>query len=256
MKTRVFIFLMIFGLALPGLASAQIVGGYVKKKANQAVNRAGTKADEEVTEEMNKKVDKEVEKVFDKIFGEDEEQEAGTGNEPNAGNENTGTSTSKSKSQGSNDAASRAMMKKMGINMEPANVQSSYSYDGNILMTMQSWDSDGNTDGQILYTSYTRKDMKGFAIEFYKKGEGTSHMIFDYLGGNMIIMSDNGNEKSGMVTQIGSYSDSATVVEDNETESDTDEDVVFTHPNLKKTGKSKNVSGYKCDEYIYALVPY
>jgi hypothetical protein len=252
MQTRLVTFLLVLGLALPGLVNAQI-GGYVKKKATQAVGRAGTKADEEVTDEMNKKVDKEVTKVFDKLFPEDEAEKPATENTGNtSGTSNSSSSSSgSSTSKSSSDAKSKAMLRAMGISTAPANVKSSYPFEGNIRMTMQSWEKDGSSDGEILYTSYTRKDMKGFAIEFLKAGEGTTHMIFDYEGGSMIIMSDNGSEKSGMVTPIGTYNDSTDYSAQASAEPEEEVDYTLTHPNLRKTGNTKTIAGYKCDEYVY-----
>jgi hypothetical protein len=232
-------------LAFSSNTSAQIPGRYLEKKMKQAVNRAGQKADEEVTEEMNKKVDEGVEKVFDDIFDEDEEP--ATDKPSSSGEENEKSSSSGSPGS---DAAAKAMMKSLGITTAPTNVEETYQYAGNIFMTVQSWNDDGSTDGEVNYTTYMTNDNSGFAMEFEKDGQN-SLMIFDYGNGSMIILSENENEKTGIVTPYASYlTDSLEEVESDPDSEEIDDFSVYNQ-NLKKTGKSKKIAGYSCDEYTY-----
>ena len=241
---RILLFLIFpLMLAFSSNTSAQIPGRYLEKKMKQAVNRAGQKADEEITEEMNKKVDESVEKVFDDIFDEDEEPAS---DKPvQSGEENEKSSSSGSPGS---DAAAKAMMKSLGITTAPANVEETYQYSGNILMTVQSWNENGSTDGEVNYTTYMTNDNSGFAMVFEKDGQN-SLMIFDYANGTMIILSENENEKTGIVTPYASYlTDSLEAVESDSEETD---DFSVYNQNLKKTGKSKKIAGYSCDEYTY-----
>ncbi len=218
------------------IAEGQPVGRFLEKKMKQATNRAAHKADEEVTDEMNKQVDKSVEKVFDEMFSEDEDTETSETEEKESGK--------KSRS----DAMSMAMMKSMGVDMAPANVAESYDYTGNILMAVQSWDQNGESEGEVNYTTHYSDNYSGFAMEFFQDNT-SSAMIFDTKNGAMIILSDDGNEKTGIVTTYAVDSLSENDYEDLEEEEI--EDYSIYNENLKKTGRSKKIAGYKCDEYRY-----
>ncbi|MCK4922388.1 MAG: DUF4412 domain-containing protein [Bacteroidales bacterium] len=232
------------------------VGNYLKNKAKQATVRAGQKSDEKVTEEVNEEVDTGVEKVFNKFFGEDETEtlESAKSSETDvesdtSDGENNSFQPASSESS-SSDVRANAMMKAMGINTTSVDVKENYNYSGNILMTVQSWDDEGKPEDEIQYKTFMTKDNSGFAMEFGDEGEEESTMIFDYKDEKMIILSDDGDTKSGMVT---AYSGLAEQMSDAEEDSEYNDNTDYSsyRQNLKKTGKSKKIAGYKCDEYIY-----
>ncbi|MCF8378836.1 MAG: DUF4412 domain-containing protein [Bacteroidales bacterium] len=235
-------------------------GNYLMNKAKQASQRAGQKSDEKVTKEMNKEVDKGVEKVFNNLFG-DEKKEANPGTENSDSNADSVNSTNnqsstppKGSGSSSDDARANAMLKAMGINMAPVNVNETYDYSGNILMNVQSWDDKGKTEGIVEYKSFITKDNSGFAMEFKEENKEKAVMIFDYKNEKMIILSDDGETKSGMVTEYAGMAEKMTeAVENADENSETDEVTDYSEyrEGMKKTGKSKTIAGYKCDEYIY-----
>ncbi|MFW5821393.1 MAG: DUF4412 domain-containing protein [Bacteroidota bacterium] len=243
MKKIIFTLLIVFISSLTFESTAQPVGRFLEKKMKQATQRAAQKADEEVTEEMNEQVDKSVEKVFDNIFETDEESDS-------AGSEKSKSSSSSSGADPS-DAMAAAMMKKLGVNMAPANVQESYDYQGNIVMAVQSWEKNGDTDGEVNYTTHYSDNYSGFAMEFFQDNT-SSTMIFDTKNGAMLILTDDGNEKTGIVTTYAVDSLEEDSYEDLENEEIEEiEDYSIYNENLKKTGKTKKIAGYKCDEYRY-----
>lgn len=121
------------------------VGNYLLKKTKQATVRAGQKSDEEATEEMNKEVDKGVEKAFNKFFGEDETESdqvdpsSEEGSDDYSSEEDENARPSKSSSSSSSDARASGLLKAMGVNIAPTNINEVYNYSGNILMDVQSW---------------------------------------------------------------------------------------------------------------------
>ncbi|MFW5644574.1 MAG: DUF4412 domain-containing protein [Bacteroidota bacterium] len=243
MKKLSFIIIMVFIASFFFETNAQPVGRFLEKKMKQATNRAAQKADEEITDEMNKQVDKGVENVFEDMFGSEEESE---------NSEDRASSTEDKKTVADpSDAMAAAMMKKMGLNMAPANVQENYDYQGNILMTVQSWDQSGETEGEMNYTTHYSKTYSDFAMEFYQDN-ASSTMIFDTKNGAMLILTDNGKEKTGIVTSYAIDSVDESSWEDQEEEEiEKIEDYSIYNENLKKTGKTKKIAGYKCDEYRY-----
>jgi hypothetical protein len=228
------LFLALTMLILPAVytAESQVVGKYMEKKLKQATQRAGQKADQEITEEMNKKVDKAVENAFDSIFNDTDESDEKSTNQNSSGN--------------SSDALSSAMMKSLGLNTSPANVAENYDYSGNIKMTVQSWDNNGETEGELDYITYMTESYSGFAMEFIQNGQH-SVMIFDTKGGAMIILTESEGSKTGIVTAYAVDS----LWDESDAETEEIEDYSIYNQNLKKTGRTKKIAGYSCDEYAY-----
>ncbi len=234
---RVFSLLMVLIATSLTMNTHAQVENYLKKKMNQASKRAQQKADERLTREMNEAVDKQVDKAFDAALEGEEEKPDSV---PPA-----------SEGSADYDARSAAMLKAMGISMDAANVKESYSYTGDIRMVVQTWDGKGNTDGPINYTTYMNEDHSGFAMEFNQE-EAHSTIIFDYLEGSMIILTENDGQKTGMVTQYQAMVDTLSNYNDDMTEEETEmPDYAAYNDNLKKTGRTKTIAGYRCDEYVY-----
>lgn len=249
MKIKVFLFTVIFLLGTGLGINAQIIDGYVKSKARTAKNRAVYDADKEVDNQINTAVDKQFNKMKDKALKKDEKPAEGDAESSESGNESD--SDSKSNSSGkssSDDAMSKAIMGKMGINMtRPANMKDVYDFTGNIKMDIEVWNSDGESDGPVDYITHYSDKNHGFAMEFKDKDKGKSLMIFDYDNQLMLIMADNGHDKSGIATPLGAYQYDSVKYAGNSTQPDADS----YNAKFKKTGKSKTIAGYKCDEYLY-----
>ena len=232
MRTKIFFLgvMLTFGL---NITNAQI-GNYVRNKAVNAAFRAG-----------DKKVDEKIDEALEK---DKKEKEGTTGNDKTKTDQNSGNSESGSSNNSSSDARSKAMMGRLGISMErPANIKDKYDYMGNILMTMQSWDENGESDGEILYTTHYSADKQGFAMKFEGDEKKNSVMIFDNENQMMIILSDEGKDKTGMVMAIANAAGDST---SNSTTSEVNDPNDY-YSKFKKTGKTKKVSGYECDEYVF-----
>ena len=67
----------------------------------------------------------------------------------------------------------------------------------------------------------------------------------------MIILSEEKGEKKGIVYGMRGFMNSiGETYEDVEPENSSE--TYLANPNVKKTGKTKTISGYKCEEYIYS----
>lgn len=243
MKTTTF-FLSIIFVTISNFSMGQI-DGYLRNKANNAAWRAGRQADREIDKKINKKIDEEVSDAFNK-------EDSAKNKKETSGTDTSGTSQSKSARGSSNDAMSRAMMGKMGISMErPANIKDKYDFKGNLVMTTQAWDENGESEGEMLYTTYFSDNQKSFAMDFKTEDKGNSRMIFDMENHMMIVLSEDDGEKTGMVMGIDPNSatpskDSSVTASNQSTPATAD-----YYSNFKKTGKTKTVSGYSCEEYVY-----
>lgn len=234
---------------------AQVLNGYVKSKSRTATNRAVYDADKEVDSQINKGVDKEFNKLMGKVLGQDDESSEAkeeTAVEEVESESSESNNSSSDRSSG-NDAMSKALMGKMGLNMtRPENMKDVYEYTGNIRMDVESWDDEGNSDGPIDYKTMYSDKNSGFAMEFKDKEKGKSLMIFDYDNKLMLILADDGQDKNGFATPIEASSEDLLSSEESEQVSDEDaEKAEEFYSGFKKTGKSKTIAGYKCDEYFY-----
>lgn len=241
MKKLLLLLILVIPLSSVEYSHAQNLGRYLDKKAKQASKRAANKADEEVTEEMYKKVDKGVESIFDEIFSE-EESENTEGSKADTTKKSSGSSSS------SDDAMAKAMLGAMGITTGSADINDKYDYTGNIKMLVQSWDEDGESEGEIDYITYTTNDYKGFAMEFTQEG-AFSTMIFDVEKNAMIILTESDGQKTGIVTQY--EGDADWMNEDFAEDYEEIDDYSLYNDNLKKTGRTKTIAGFKCDEYSF-----
>jgi hypothetical protein len=139
-------------------------------------------------------------------------------------------------------------MGKMGINMErPANMKDTYNYTGNIKMDVETWNDDGESQGVVDYTTQYSDNNNGIAMEFTDKEKGNSVMIFDYDNLLMIILGDNGTDKSGFATPLAGYQADTVTAPANSTANETEN----AYSAFKKTGKTKTIAGYKCEEYFF-----
>jgi hypothetical protein len=256
MKLKIVILSFFFVFSIVDFSNAQI-GGFLKSKAASATGRAVQQSDKEVDKKINNAVDTAVYNIFNKKGG-DKGQPATNQSDPatkEQSPEPTKTPSSNARSgSGSNDVMSRGIMGKMGISMErPANVKDKYDYTGNLVMTVQTWNENGDTDGEVLYTTHYTKDNKGYAMDFTSKDKGDSKMIFDNDNQIMIILGDNGKDKSGIVMAMAVNDSLAAAEKKNTTETNNTAAVGNTdyYTNFKKTGRTKVISGYSCEEFVF-----
>jgi hypothetical protein len=144
----------------------------------------------------------------------------------------------------STNFTNRVMMNAMGltgnVDYEPV-----YSFDAHIQMEISEYKKNGTLDNQMLYDSYVHKEDADYAMEFSNDGS-KSIMIFDTKNSAMLILTNSDGEKSGFATSI----DPETMAEEAEAYEEEDSGVDSDPFNYKKTGKTKNILGYSCDEYL------
>ena len=260
MKTKFGIIGFFFILCMINYSNAQ-VGNFVRSKTGVATNRAVQQTNKEVDKKITNAVDEEISKIFNKKKG-DKDQPAENETQPAAVEQSSapsddssdGSSSGGGSNKAANDAMSRAIMGRMGISMaRPANVKDRYDYTGNLLMVIQSWDEEGDTEGEVLYTTHYTSDNKGVAMDFKSNDKGDSKIIFDNVNNIMIILGDDGKDKSGFVMGVAPADTSAASARantggNNNANAASNSDY---YSKFKKTGRSKTIAGYSCEEYEY-----
>ena len=171
------------------------------------------------------------------VFKESKEAEAEvdstTNDEPDESLESTTT-----------NFKNKVMMNALGltgnVEYEPA-----YDFDAHIQMEISNYKKNGKLDNQMLYDSYVQKESADYAMEFSDKGS-KSIIIFDTKNSAMVILSNSDGEKTGFATTI----DAEALAEEAEAYEEEDSALEPYPSNYKKTGKTKNILGYSCDEYL------
>lgn len=139
----------------------------------------------------------------------------------------------------------KVMMDALGLTGN-VDYETSYSFDAYIQMEISNYKKNGSLDDQVMYDNYVNKTKADYAMVF-RDGSDQSTIIFDTENSAMLILTDSDGEKTGFATTIDPES-MAEMAEDYAEEEETaDLDEAY---NIKKTGKSKDILGYKCEEYL------
>jgi hypothetical protein len=120
--------------------------------------------------------------------------------------------------------------------------ETSYSFDAYIQMKVSEFDKKGKPGEVMIYDSYVSKDAFDYAMEFKDKGD-KSTIIFDDKNGAMLILSDSDGEKSGFAMGMDKEA-LKEAAEEGEAGDVSDSYKPY------KTGKTKEILGYKCEEYL------
>ena len=222
--------LLTFGIliAAAGEIQAQSLLKKLSNKAKEAVeNKIEEKAEEKVEEEVDKKVDEAI----------DEAEEGQT--EENQTEESRGME----RLQG--------MLGRMGMDATPVTIEDSYTFTSNIKMKIESFKANGSMESSGTVNSFFNQSDDSFAYEMAnEKGsnQGTAFIIYDQKNKASIMLSDKDGKKTGIATGINLN------MEDEDASSLEEmgnHDLTALNERIKKTGRTKTILGYKCQEYVY-----
>jgi hypothetical protein len=140
--------------------------------------------------------------------------------------------------------SNQVMMDALGLTGNVA-YEPAYSFDAYIQMEISNYKKNGSLDDQVMYDNYVNKTRADYAMVF-RDGRDQSTIIFDTKNSAMLILTDSDGEKTGFATTI----DPEAMAEMAEDYAEEEEATYLDDYNLKKTGRSKDILGYKCDEYL------
>lgn len=227
---------------IPQNVEGQSLGGYLKKKVEKSTKKR-------VDKEVDKAVDKAVNKSIDKMLNAtSDEVEAATDSINNAkadspeGNDGGEQRASEERL----DAAMGNLMKSMGVGVDVPH-KDVYTFNSYMNMHVEITNASGQKEDPMTYNTYFSDNGTDYGME-YKNEEGASKNMFVYDTDNncTLILMDNDGQKTGIATgmspeQMQQYEDQAKeYVEDKE---------MPEQYNLKKTGRTRTISGFKCTEY-------
>lgn len=225
------IMILFFLVAVSGTASAQ---GFLNKLSKKVQDKIENKVEDKVDQKVDEKVDESLDKVFE---GEAEDSDP--------------RSTSEKQSE-----RLEKMMKGIGMSGEPVPIENAYAFDSKLQMHIESYKKNGEKDSDGEFITYINPNGKNFAYEFIggdmkQKGQGT--FIMDFENKAMIMLSEENGERQGIVYgfDMEGLTDTGFDAEAYKDLEDADMTNMAMSPYVEKTGRTKTVEGYRCEEYRY-----
>ena len=132
----------------------------------------------------------------------------------------------------------KAIMEGFGVE-ENARFGPDYPFTSWFNMQITNYNKNGNVDEVVVYDNYLNASTNDYGMVFMDD-DAQSTIIFDSDRYAMIILADNKGEKSGFATKFD-----PDMIE----EAAEDAEQETGDFNLLKTGNTKKILGYNCDEY-------
>jgi hypothetical protein len=201
---------LVFAILCIQLSEAQGILERINKKAQQ-------KIEERIENKVDKKIDKELDNLENKTTpSEDKERKSAL-----------------------------EQLSKMTVSGEPVKYQDTYSFNESVTMNMTMYNKKNEMKQVSKITLYFTPSEMNFGYRLTnteqkkkKDDPGMSFFVFDKNNDAMLMLGENENGKTGIATGIK--------VSDKDTDDDNNkDDFKFT-----KTGRTKTILGYKCDEWV------
>ncbi|HOO84371.1 MAG TPA: DUF4412 domain-containing protein [Prolixibacteraceae bacterium] len=232
--------LMIFALAIAiSPAQAQML----KNIARGAINQAKNSAEDRASEEVNEEVDKGVNKFIDNLIGEDSTQNQN----------NTGERKPPENAAENSQANVNRFMQNLGISTADVKKKDIYKFTSQIVTVTESTDEDGIQQSPVEFIINANESNSDFMFEAKDNGNQTA-TIFDNENKCMLVLSEENGKKTGFATKFDpeAVAEGANAMYESgmiAAEMEELEEVEEEECEMAKTGRTKTISGYKCDEF-------
>lgn len=212
--------------------------GLLKKIQTKTQKKIEQKVEERALKAADKEIDNQLDNAEEAIFKSDE-KDLEDGNETIDGEQ----------------FMMMDMMKKMGVGGEPVPVKDSYTFDHLIQMHIESQDKNGEKTSEGEFITHLSPESGIMAYEFVSGDMGDpsqGFIIIDSENSATIILNEEDNNKTGIVYGLGSLFQDVQQESMEELDMSETPETYLANPNVSKTGKTKTISGYKCEEYKYS----
>lgn len=210
------------------------------------------KKSKEVGEEINTKAtEKEINKELDKAFNHIEKKYS----KEDRKNKNSQNNDSDSEAQNYNKILND-FINNSGASSEPVKYEDKYIFTSSVSMEFSTLSKDGKEENKGYMVSFYNPDEKYTAYEFMNADDQSSKsgeagiFILDFDNKATVVLSVEDDSNSGIVYGMDdnmSEKDLNNAIEENSSLKAAQEE----NPLLKKTGRTKTIAGYKCEEYKY-----
>lgn len=219
--------------------NAQIVNDLLKKTTKKTVNKTTESATENASEKASDKLSK---FLKNKV----KESENNTSTE----SENTDENTNEQNSSTESDVNPLGnLVNQLSGNGEKINTESVYHFDAYIAYHIKTKkEGEDETNGEMKSYYCANSDDNAFEFED-KNTQQTTVFISDFKNKALLMLSQKDGKKSGFVMPL---SEQETTIENLEDEND-EQEVESEDVNAlqyRKTGRTKKILGYTCDEYV------
>ena len=233
MRTKTFIILLSLFIILPLTGSAQ-VRSLLKKKTN---------------EKAEKKIEEGMLNLSNKLFNKSKDEDKAVVKADSISDENNINSENVDNA-GENQQVNNALLNLMTAGGSNIKHEDSYTFDNNIKMLVEGEQTEGQ--GKMFFTSYYSSKTNDVAVSFESSEEGSENQkkvkvttILDHANNCGIMLTNQNGQKMALVTDMEEEDTETSYMEEKEG-ADID-DIKYN-----KTGKSKEILGYKCYEYEYS----
>lgn len=233
---KIICLLLVF-LSVQNNVDAQLLN----KLKDRAVQKAEQRVEERLLKEADKKMDQAIDSVENKIFDDSEAQQNGLESNPNTtgdGEYNINININ----DNTNGEASENLNAMLGqlSQMTAAEYEETYTFQQKIVLEVSSTDEG---DKEIKMTQFVGEDGLMTLVD----GEEKSRMISDYKNNSMLIL----NDKDFTGTAISmDFMESAAQGFGMDAEYDDEEYMEAAEISCKETGKTKNIAGYACKNWV------
>ncbi len=234
MKTLIRVTLAVFFSAL--MIQPVFSQRFLKKIQEKVQDKVEEKVEERAEKKVDKAIDNQLDKIEDSLEKDAEETPEGSATEDDRRQERM-----------------QRLLKGVGISGEPVPFADSYSFNHLIQMHIESYDGKGKKENEGEFITHLNPDSKCMAYQMVSgdmSQPGQGMFIIDAENGATIILNDENGEKTGIVYGMGAFFSSIGDAYEEESLEETPESYLL-NPNVTKTGRSKTIAGYKCDEYRY-----
>jgi hypothetical protein len=219
MKTKSILVLLALTIVLPFTSDAQ--PAFIKNKINNAIN---------------KKIETDIDSSIER-----NSREAKAKKQKEENSQNNSDKTSSQDNSGDQGSARGLFGGKIDIKYSDE-----YSFTGRIYMQMETYDKKDvmKSDYFTYFNSNNMNASIEVKVQNAKDGDKTLPTVFLFDNDNRCFMMllESGDSKTGIISTIPSDSDLAAQTKTQSTGS-------TTQPTITKTGNSRTIAGYKCDEY-------
>jgi len=247
MKTRALFLVFALVLILPASSNGQ-VGNLLKNKLNRAINAGVKTADKETNKEIDTAVEKGVLNARDKADQRVEE------NKQNNAVESGDIEADKGDSQDSqeNQGQSSADFGKLFGNKVDLKYKEEYGFSSRIYMVSETYEKKEviKVDFFMYYSSSSPSVGMETKTISNENGDGapiTAVMVMDGENKSFIMLTDINGMKMGIISPVPDENSP-------QTQPDGKPAKKSTPPTFTKTGNTRVIAGYKCDEYTYTDV--
>jgi hypothetical protein len=207
----------------------------------QIVDRTTDRAVDKTNNRLDQRIDQGIDKGLDSIEGIFKKKDKSSKNSKGSNEEKSSPQGDHPSESTSSDAEAeaatmRAMQGMFGGSSVP--LPDSYSFDHNVDMSVESFDKKGKSEGAQAMKMLFSDAQAVVGVQVTIDGMQSVNVI-DVEKKIMVMLMDMGTSKMAITLDLDQkWADVET------------DDTAYENPSFKKTGRTKTILGYKCDEYV------